>query len=220
MHTTWKAVDQYFAVHLRLSDPLMDAVLQANAEEKLPPIDVAPSQGKLLYLLAKMQRAARILEIGTLGGYSTIWLGRALPPEGRLITLELNPRHAAVAQRNIARAGLADRVEVIVGPAAQTLPQLKERDLPPFDLVFIDADKQNSLTYMKWALEYVRPGAVIVVDNVVRGGRVINKDDQDPQMQGIRELMEFLAREPAIEATAIQTVGEKGYDGFLVALVG
>lgn len=220
MHTTWKAVDQYFAVHLRLSDPLMDAVLQANAEEKLPPIDVAPSQGKLLYLLAKMQRAARILEIGTLGGYSTIWLGRALPPEGRLITLELNPRHAAVAQRNIARAGLADRVEVIVGPAAQTLPQLKERDLPPFDLVFIDADKQNSLTYMKWALEYVRPGAVIVVDNVVRGGRVINKDDPDPQMQGIRELMEFLAREPAIEATAIQTVGEKGYDGFLVALVG
>lgn len=220
MHTTWKAVDQYLAVHLRLSDPLMDAVLQANAEEKLPPIDVAPSQGKLLYLLAKMQRAARILEIGTLGGYSTIWLGRALPPEGRLITLELNPRHAAVAQRNIARAGLADRVEVIVGPAAQTLPQLKERDLPPFDLVFIDADKQNSLTYMKWALEYVRPGAVIVVDNVVRGGRVINKDDQDPQMQGIRELMEFLAREPAIEATAIQTVGEKGYDGFLVALVG
>jgi len=219
MQNTWKAVDEYFAERLGLSDPLLEAVLQQNAQEQLPAVDVAPSLGKLLYMLAKMQQAKRVLEIGTLGGYSTIWLGRALPPDGRVISLELNPRHAAVARRNIERAGLADRVEVMVGPALETLPLLKERGLPPFDLIFIDADRPNDLNYMKWALEYARPGTIILVDNVVRSGKVGDGETSDAEVRGIRELMDFLSQESRVDATAFQTVGAKGHDGFLIARV-
>lgn len=219
MEAAWTAVDAYFSDHLGMSDEVLEAVLQANARDQLPPIDVAPNQGKLLYLLAKMQGARRILEIGTLGGYSTIWLGRALPPDGLLVSLELVSRYVVVARRNIARAGLADRVKVLAGRALDRLPLLEEQGYPPFDLIFIDADKENSLYYAMWALHYSRSGTVILFDNVVRGGQVLYANSTDPRVQGIRRLTEYLAKEPRIEATAIQTVGAKGYDGFLFARV-
>ncbi|MBP2019811.1 putative O-methyltransferase YrrM [Symbiobacterium terraclitae] len=219
MDATWRALDAYFAAHLGFSDPVLEEVLQTNAQHKLPAIGVAPNQGKLLYLLAKMQGARRILEIGTLGGYSTIWLGRALPPDGLLVSLELVPRYAEVARRNIARAGLADRVKVLAGRALDRLPLLEGQGYPPFDLIFIDADKENSLYYAMWALQYSRPGTVILFDNVIRGGQVLYANSTDPRVQGIRRMMEYLSKEPRIEATAIQTVGAEGYDGFLLARV-
>ncbi|QFU87331.1 O-methyltransferase [Amycolatopsis sp. YIM 10] len=212
---TWTAVDQYLTSTLLPPDPALTATLESSRRAGLPSIAVSPTQGKLLHLLAKMTRAKSILEIGTLGGYSTIWLARALPADGRLVTLEYEPKHAELAKANIEAAGLADRVEVKVGAALDSLPGLEG----PFDLSFIDADKANNPAYFKWALEYSRPGSVIVVDNVVRGGAVVQADSTDPSIQGVRELHDLIAAEPRVDATALQTVGDKGYDGLTIALV-
>lgn len=215
----WTAVDRYFTDLLAPSDPALDEALRASAAAGLPSINVAPNQGKLLMLLARMQGARAILEIGTLGGYSTIWLARALPEGGWLVTLEADPKHAEVACANIARAGLAGTVELRLGPALDTLPRLAEEKRGPFDFVFIDADKTNNPAYFEWALRLARRGSVIVVDNVVRGGAVADAASRDPGVRGVRRLAEMLAAEPRVSATAIQTVGEKGHDGFVLALV-
>jgi len=217
MSEQWHLIDLFFKEKLHTSDPLLESVIAANAEAQLPAIDVAPNQGKLLYLLAKLANANTILELGTLGGYSTIWLGRALPEGGRLVTLELEPHHAQVAADNIGKAGLSAQVEIVVGPALDTLPTLAERGFPSFDLIFIDADKPNYPNYLQWALHYSRPGTVIIADNVVRQGRVIDGDD--PNVQGVRRFIELLSAEPRIEATAVQTVGSKGHDGFVLGIV-
>lgn len=215
----WTAVDGYITGLLVPADPALDAALEASAAAGLPAINVAPNQGKLLMLLARLQGARRILEIGTLGGYSTIWLARALPAGGRLVTLEANPEYAGVARANLARAGFADVAEVRVGPAAESLPRLAEEGAGPFDLVFIDADKQSTPEYFAWALRLARRGTLIVVDNVVRDGAVVDADSEDAAVQGIRRFNEMAAAEPRVSATAIQTVGSKGYDGFALALV-
>jgi predicted O-methyltransferase YrrM len=211
----WDAVDEYFSGLVVGKDPALEAALEDSDTAGLPQIAVSPTHGKLLHLLATLRGARRILEIGTLGGYSTIWLARALPADGELVTLEYSAKHAEVARANIARAGLADRVEVRVGAALDTLPTLEG----PFDLVFIDADKPNNPDYVRWALRLTRPGSVIVVDNVVRDGRVADPGDTDPAVVGTRRVTELLATEPSVDATMIQTVGSKGYDGFAVALV-
>jgi predicted O-methyltransferase YrrM len=211
----WNDVDAYISDLFVGSDPALEGALEASDAAGLPPIAVAPNQGKFLYLLARMIGAATILEIGTLGGYSTIWLGRALPADGRLITLESQPNHADVARENIARAGLADVVDVRVGPALETLPDVDG----PFDLVFIDADKETYPEYFTRSLELSRPGTVIVADNVVRDGEVVDPASDDPRVQGVRRFLELVAKEPRVSATAIQTVGIKGYDGFALALV-
>jgi predicted O-methyltransferase YrrM len=215
----WVAVDRYFAEQLSLSDAALDAALAANKAAELPAIDVAPNQGKLLQLLAQMVGAKRILEIGTLGGYSTIWLARALPAGGRLITLEYSARHAEVARENIARADLAEIVDIRVGAAIDTLPKIRSEMKEPFDLIFIDADKSSNAEYVRWALKLSRPGTLIIVDNVVRDGAVADANSSDQDVQGARKLFELLASEPRLSATAIQTVGTKGYDGFVLALV-
>ncbi len=215
----WLAVDRYLTDLLIPADPALDAALAASAAAGLPPINVAPNQGRLLELLARVQGARSILEIGTLGGYSTIWLARALPPDGRLVTLESEPKHAEVARANIDRAGLADMVEVRVGPALETLPRLAADGVGQFDLTFIDADKPSTPDYFRWALELSRPGSLIIVDNVVRGGAVIDDGSDDAGIQGVRRFNELLAAEPRVRATAIQTVGSKGYDGVAIALV-
>lgn len=215
----WALVDRYFDDLLVPSDPALDAALRASAAAGLPPHNVSPTQGKLLRLLAQIQGAHTILEIGTLGGYSTIWLARALPADGRLITLEANPTHAAVAQANIARAGLVDVVGVRLGLALDTLPQLAAEEHSPFDLIFIDADKPNNAGYFAWALTLARRGSLIIADNVVRNGAVADADSDDPNVQGVRQFIELLAAEPRVSATAIQTVGSKGYDGFALAVV-
>jgi predicted O-methyltransferase YrrM len=215
----WNAVDRYLCDLLAPDEPALAAALEASAAARLPPIQVSPNQGKLLHLLARAQGARRILEIGTLGGYSTIWLARALPEDGRLVTLEIDPGHAEVARGNLARAGLADRVEIRLGRALDTLPKLAAESRAAFDLVFIDADKPANPEYFRWALELTRPGSLIVIDNVVRDGAVIDAASADPAVQGVRRLHELLAAEPRVCATAIQTVGSKGYDGFAIALV-
>ena len=215
----WSAVDRYITDLLVPSDPALDAALRASAAAGLPPINVAPNQGKLLMLLAQAQGARNILEIGTLGGYSTIWLARALPAGGRLITLEFDPKHAEVARANIERAGLADVVEVRLGRALDTLKQLAAENRGPFDLIFIDADKPGYPDYFPWALKLSRPGSMIIADNVVRNGAVIDADSSDPNVQGMRRFNELLAAEPRVSATVIQTVGSKGYDGFAIVLV-
>ena len=211
----WSAVDRYFADLLLAPDAALDAAVEASRAAGLPDIAVAPNQGKLLWLLARVQGAKRILEIGTLGGYSTIWLARALPPGGKLTTLEYDPKHAEVARANTARAGLADRVDVITGRALDALPKLSG----PFDFVFVDADKDGYPDYFRWALKLSRPGSVMVFDNVVRGGKVIDAKTTDPLVQGVRLLNELIAAEPRVSATVLQTVGVKGYDGFAIALV-
>jgi predicted O-methyltransferase YrrM len=216
---TWTAVDRYLDDVLVGHDSALEAALRASAEAGLPPISVAPTQGKLLNLLARLRGARAILEIGTLGGYSTIWLARALPVDGHLITLEIDAKHAEVARANLARAGLQSRVEVRVGRALDSLSQLGAEGAGPFDLFFIDADKPNIPAYFNWALRLARPGSLIVVDNVVRAGAVIEADSSDPSVQGVRKLNELMASEPRVSATAIQTVGSKGYDGFALALV-
>jgi predicted O-methyltransferase YrrM len=218
MDTKWTAVDSYFSEMLVPPDPILDAALQSSEASGLPPHNVAPNQGKLM-LLALMQRARRILEIGTLGGYSTIWLARALPSDGRLISLESNPKHAEVARNNIAQAGLAHLAEVRVGKAVEALAQLKQENCQPFDLIFIDADKPSNPDYLTWSLQLSRKGTVIIADNVVRDGAVIDADSTDPNVQGIRRFNKMLKSEPRLTATAIQTVGCKGYDGFAIALV-
>ena len=215
----WTAVDRYLVETLVSTDPALDAALRTSAEHGLPAINVAPNQGKLLHLLALTMGAKNILEIGTLGGYSTIWLARALPARGRLITLEINADNAAVARRNIANAGLADRVEIRLGPALDTLAQLRAEPFGPIDLAFIDADKQNNVEYVRAALEFSRPGSLIIVDNVVRHGNILDAHSEDPGVQGTRRLIKYVASEPRLSATAIQTVGSKGYDGFLLARV-
>ena len=211
----WTAVDRYITDLFVPSDPALDAALEASTEAGLPPINVSPNQGKLLFLMAKMKGVRSILEIGTLGGYSTIWLARALPAGGRLVTLEVNAEYAAVARRSFARAGLADVIELQLGPALDTLPKLAG----PFDMIFIDADKQSYPDYLPWAVKLSRPGSLIVADNVVRSGAVIDANSADPAVQGMRRFNAALAAEPRLIATAIQTVGVKGYDGFAVIVV-
>ncbi|MGO9007585.1 MAG: O-methyltransferase [Beijerinckiaceae bacterium] len=215
----WSRVDDYICAELLGSDPILEATLAASDAAGLPQINVSPTHGKLLHLLARTNGSRKILEIGTLGGYSTIWLARSLPPGGRLVTLEADARHADVARANFARAGLAGVVELRLGPALASLPKLAEERQGPFDLVFIDADKENNAEYFKWALSLSRPGTLIIVDNVVRGGQVIDAASRDPMVQGVRRLNEVMAAERRISATAIQTVGAKGYDGFTLALV-
>ncbi len=215
----WTAVDRYFTDLLVPADPALDAALAAAAAAGLPPINVAPNQGKLLHLLAQTCGARRILEVGTLAGYSAIWLARALPANGALITLELDPRHAAVARNNLAQAALTAQVEVRVGAALDLLPQLVAEQVTPFDLVFIDADKVNTAEYFGWALQLTRRGSLIIVDNVVRDGAVIDDTSDDASVQGVRRFNAALAAEPRVSATALQTVGSKGYDGFALALV-
>jgi predicted O-methyltransferase YrrM len=219
MSEAWREVDAYLAGKLLGDDPALDAALRANAEGGLPAIDVSPVQGKLLHLLARAGGARRILEIGTLGGYSTIWLARALSEDGRVVTLEIDPHHAAVARANLDRAGVGARVEIRVGPALETLAALKAGNEAPFDFVFIDADKQNNAGYVQAAIDLARPGALIIVDNVVREGRVLEAGSDDPMVQGTRRLFDMLASEPRLDATAIQTVGVKKWDGLVVALV-
>jgi predicted O-methyltransferase YrrM len=216
----WTAVDDYLTGALVGPDEVLDAALAASDAAGLPAIAVSPTQGKLLNLIARLVTARRILEIGTLGGYSTIWLARALPPDGRLITLEYAPKHAEVARANLAKAGLADLVEVRVGAALDTLPGLADGRADLFDLVFIDADKQNTPDYFTWSVRLTRPGGVIIVDNVVRDGKVLDADSEDPAVQGLRRLNEVMAAAPLVSATTIQTVGVKGYDGFAIAIVG
>ncbi|MEU5216377.1 O-methyltransferase [Streptomyces sp. NPDC020807] len=218
-NTQWNDVDDYLTGLLAPPDEALTAALAASAAAGLPEIAVAPNQGKLLHLLAATQGARNILEIGTLGGYSTIWLARALPADGRLVTLEYDPAHADVARANIARAGLEKAVEVRTGAALDTLPLLEAEGAGPFDLVFVDADKVNNPHYVRWALKLTRPGSLIVVDNVVRNGRVATDHPDDPGITGTREMLELVAREPRLDATAFQTVGSKGYDGLLLARV-
>jgi predicted O-methyltransferase YrrM len=215
----WSDVDDFFTQHLLPSDDVLRATLETNVAEQLPPIAVTPPQGKLLHLLARACGARRILEIGTLGAYSTIWLARALKPGGRLITLEIDLHHADVARRNLTRAGLSDRVEIRIGRAAELLDAMLGF-VEPFDFVFIDADKASSDVYFKKVLELSHPGTVIIVDNVVRDGKVADAASDDEDIQGIRRMTEWLATQPNISATAIQTVGGKSYDGFLMAIVG
>ncbi|AYN41580.1 O-methyltransferase [Streptomyces dangxiongensis] len=215
----WDDVDDYFINRLSPDDEALRAALRESAAAGLPQIGVTAAQGKLLHLLARLQGARNILEIGTLGGYSTIWLARALPEDGRLVSLEYDAKHAEVANRNIARAGLERIAQVRVGPALESLPKLADENPAPFDLVFIDADKVNNGRYVEWALRLTRAGSLIVVDNVVRGGRVADADSTEPDVVGTRAAIELIATHPRLSGTAIQTVGSKGYDGFALAHV-
>ncbi|MBF6335428.1 O-methyltransferase [Nocardia abscessus] len=214
----WADVDRYL-VETLVADPASEAALDANQAAGLPPIDVSAPQGKFLHLLARTVGARRVLEIGTLGGYSTIWLARAVGEKGRVVTLEFAAQHAEVARANLERAGVGERVEIRVGAALDSLPVLAEEDPDPFDLVFIDADKVNNSNYVLWALRLTRPGSVIIVDNVVRGGAIAEEHSEDPAAQASRELVELLAAEPSLDATVVQTVGSKGWDGFAYAVV-
>ncbi|MEU6254100.1 O-methyltransferase [Streptomyces sp. NPDC047043] len=215
----WHDVDDYFTTHLSPDDAVLDAALRDSDAAGLPSIAVTPPQGKFLQLLAEIQGARTILEIGTLGGYSTIWLARALPEDGRLISLEYSAKHAEVATRNIARAGLDRIVDVRVGPALESLPKLADENPAPFDLVFIDADKVNNPHYVEWALRLTSAGSLIVVDNVVRSGRVADAHSTDPDILGSRAAIELIGSHPRLSGTAVQTVGSKGYDGFALARV-
>lgn len=214
----WEQVDEYFIEKLILTDSILNHALQTNKEHAIPEIDVSPTQGKLLYLLAKIKGAKNILEIGTLGGYSSIWLARSLPETGKLYTLEVDPEHAEVAQYNIQYANCSNQVEVIVGEALDTLPTFKEKNIS-FDFIFIDADKQNNPQYLEWALALSNSGAVIVSDNVVRDGHIVDSSTNDDRVVGVQKFMDLLKKEPRIESTAIQTVGSKGYDGFVISRV-
>ncbi|MCC3330384.1 O-methyltransferase [Nocardia abscessus] len=214
----WADVDRYL-VETLVVDPASEAALEANKAAGLPAIDVSAPQGKFLHLLARTVGARRVLEIGTLGGYSTIWLARAVGEKGRVVTLEFAAQHAEVARANLERAGVGDRVEIRVGAALDSLPVLAEEDPDPFDLVFIDADKVNNSNYVLWALRLTRPGSVIIVDNVVRGGAIAEEHSEDPNAQASRELVELLTAEPSLDATVVQTVGSKGWDGFAYAVV-
>jgi predicted O-methyltransferase YrrM len=215
----WDAVDAFLGNSLLRSDPVLDAALEASAAAGLPPIQVSPCQGKLLQMLVQIHAAHNILEIGTLGGYSTIWLARALASGGRLVTIELDPHHAKVASGNIARAGLASLVDLRIGPALEILPNLATEIRAPFDLIFIDADKASTPDYFSWALKLSRKGSLIVVDNVIRKGALIEAGSTDPAVQGMRRFLQSLGEQPGVTATAIQTVGSKGYDGFAIVLV-
>ena len=215
----WDAVDDYAADLLLKEDEPLKAAIRESDAAGLPAIAVSAAQGKLLQLFVRMQKARHVLEIGTLGGYSTIWLARGVEPGGRVVTLELDPRHAEIARANIARAGLIDRVEIRVGAAVDTLQQMAEDRLTPFDLVFIDADKPSTPEYFGWAMRLSRPGTAIVIDNVVRHGALVDLGSDDPGVPGMRRVTELIAADPRVAATLIQTVGSKGYDGFLLAVV-
>jgi predicted O-methyltransferase YrrM len=215
----WIAVDAWFTQQIVESDEVLEAALAESVSAGFPPVHVSPPQGKMLQLLARMKQARKILEIGTLGGYSTIWLARALPADGRLVTLEIDPRHAEIALANIARARLAEVVELRLGPALETLPKLAAEGAGPFDLIFIDADKPSNPDYFRWALKLSRRGSVIVIDNVVRKGKVIDPDSTDENVRGVRRMFDLIAAERRVSATAIQTTGSKGWDGFVMALV-
>lgn len=219
MQDIWTQVDDYFAGLLAPQDVALEAAIAANRKAGLPAIDVAPVQGKFLELLVRLTGAKRILEIGTLGGYSTICLARGAGAGGHVVTLEYNPAHADVARANIAAAGLAERVEIKIGRAIESLPLVQQEASGPFDFIFIDADKRSNPDYLRWALHLARPGSVIVVDNVVRDGRVLDAGTDDADIQGIRKFAEMLAAEPRLSSTALQTVGAKGYDGFSISLV-
>ena len=216
---TWSAVDDYIVERLIPADAALEAALANNVRHGLPAIDVSAAQGKLLNILARMMGAKRILEIGTLGGYSTIWLARALQPGGQVVTLELEPRHAEVARANLANAGLADVVDIRIGPALKSLEAIAREAGGPFDLVFIDADKTNNRNYLTWAMKLSRPGTVIICDNVVREGAVLEVGARDPFIAGVQATVDFIASEARLDGTAIQTVGAKGYDGFAIAIV-
>jgi predicted O-methyltransferase YrrM len=218
-HDTWTQIDQYITDLLGGNDPVLEAALRGSDEAGLPSIHVSVAQGKMLMLLAQSLNARHILEIGTLAGYSTIWLARALPADGRLLTLEYEPKHAVVARANLARAGLSAQVEIRVGPALTELQRLAAGRRDPFDFIFIDADKPGYPDYFTWALKLARRGTVIIADNVVRGGAVIDANSSNPGVPGVRRMNELVAAEPRVSATIIQTVGAKGYDGFLLASV-
>ncbi len=215
----WSDVDGYFSRLLAPEDDLLKLALDENAKAGMPAHDVSASQGKMLALFIAMTGASRVLEIGTLGGYSTIWVARALPEGGRLTTIEANERHAAVARSNIERAGLFDRVDLHVGAALDVLPNIEREIDTPFDLIFIDADKPNNPNYLEWSLKLSRPGTVIIADNVVRGGAVADPDSEDANVRGVRAFLSMVAKNPRLDATAIQTVGEKGWDGFALIRV-
>ncbi|WP_336238654.1 O-methyltransferase [Enterobacter chuandaensis] len=217
MQQQWSAVDNYMISSLIPEDEVLEKVLENNKRAGLPEHDVAANQGQLLALFVRMTQARRILEIGTLGAYSSIWMARALPPDGKLITLEADPTHAGVARQNIRLAGLSDRIELIEGPALKSLENFG--DVLPFDLIFIDADKPNNPGYLEWALHYSRPGTVIIGDNVVRDGEVINGESDDARVLGVRRFIEMMGDNPRLTATALQTVGIKGWDGFTLAIV-
>lgn len=216
---TIREVDRFFGALLGPGDDVLDAVLAANAAAGLPPHDVSPLQGRMLQVLARAVGARRVLEIGTLGGYSTLWLSRALPADGTLVTLEFDARHAQVAATNLARAGVAERVELRVGSALESLARLADEARAPFDLVFVDADKRSNAEYLDWALALTRAGSLLVFDNVVRDGQVLDAASDDPSVQGVRRLTARLAGDPRVSATAVQTVGTKGWDGFVLAVV-
>jgi len=218
-HDQWTDVDRYYERVFHLEDAALDATLQASADAKLPAIQVSAMQGRWLQLIAKAMGARRILEIGTLGGYSSIWLARALPAGGQLITLEVDPHHAAVARQNFARAGVADKIDLRLGSASDTLPSLVRDHAAPFDFIFIDADKPGYSNYFRWSLQLSRPGTLIVADNVVRDGQVIDAKSSDANVQAIRAFNEVVTAERRVTATALQTVGVKGYDGLAVMLV-
>jgi predicted O-methyltransferase YrrM len=215
----WKKVDSFFTDALIPADPALDSALDANRQADLPAIDVTPLQGKFLELLIRATGAQRVLELGTLGAYSTIWLARAVGENGKVVTLELDARHAEIAQRNLDNAGIANRVDLRIGPAAKTLEALIARGTEPFDFIFIDADKAGYPDYMQLSLKLSRPGTLIIADNVVRDGQVIDATDPDPNIQGVRRFTELVAAEPRLSATVLQTVGSKGYDGFAIAIV-
>jgi predicted O-methyltransferase YrrM len=215
----WTAVDDYISDLFIPPDDALDGALKAAVEAGLPAIHVAPNQGKFLSILAQSIGARKILEIGTLGAYSTIWMARALPPDGKLVTLEYDPKHAEVARKNITYAGLDKIVEVRLGKAIDLLPQVAAEGLGPFDLIFIDADKPSNWDYFEWALKLSHPGSVIIVDNVVRDGNVVDANSQDASVKGVRHFNEKVAKESRVNLTAIQTVGSKGYDGFAIAYV-
>lgn len=215
----WIEVDRYISELFVANEPAMEAALAESVKADLPAIAVAANQGKFLQILALAMRARRILEVGTLGGYSSLWLAKALPPGGRLITLEVDPKHAEVARGNFARAGVADRIDLRVGPALEALPKLVEEDGGPFDMIFIDADKPNYPRYLEWAVRLARRGTLILADNVVREGQVIDATSKDERVRGTRQFNEAFAHHPGIVATALQTVGAKGYDGFAIGVV-
>ncbi|WP_145025000.1 O-methyltransferase [Paenibacillus sp. Y412MC10] len=219
MNPVWEQVDEYIVDRLCPNDRVLDEVIVANRKADLPEIDVTANQGKFLQLLVQIKGAKRILEIGTLGAYSTIWMARGLSEGGRIITLELSPHHAEVAKENIARAGLEQTIEVRTGDALEQLAQMEKEGVEPFDLIFIDADKPNNPNYLRWALHFSRPGTVIVGDNVIRNGEIADRHSTDPRVQGVRTFYDMLSGHPNISATALQTVGSKGYDGFMIGIV-
>ena len=219
MQAVWTEVDRYYGDLLAPSDKTLDRVSLASEQAGLPSIAVSQLQGKFLEVLVRICGARRVLEIGTLGGYSTIWMARALPKDGRIVTLEFDPRHAEIASANLRRAGVSDRVDLRIGRAIDSLPKLAGTADVPFDLIFIDADKESYTEYLEWSLRLSRPGTVIIADNVVRDGKVIDPECDDPRVQGIRRFAARLAAEPRLSATALQTVGIKGYDGLALAVV-